>query len=61
MTHNTTAVISLISDLDIRLVDGPSDAEGRVEIHYHDTWGTICDYSFDDRDAVVLCRMLGFK
>ena len=51
----------LISDLDIRLVNGPSDAEGRVEIRYNDIWGTICNDNFDDNDALVLCKMLGFK
>ena len=58
---NTSDVIALLADLDIRLVDGPSDAEGRVEIRYNDIWGTICNYHFDDRDALVLCKMLGFK
>ena len=54
-------MISLISDLDVRLVNGPSDAEGRVEIRYNDIWGTICNDNFDDNDALVLCKMLGFK
>ena len=61
MNPNTRAVICLISDLDVRLVNGPSDAEGRVEIRYNDIWGTICNDNFDDNDALVLCKMLGFK
>ncbi|XP_052220549.1 deleted in malignant brain tumors 1 protein-like isoform X2 [Dreissena polymorpha] len=44
----------------IRLVGGPSTNEGRVEIFYNNTWGTICDDSFDDKDAAVLCKMAGF-
>ncbi|XP_063969555.1 deleted in malignant brain tumors 1 protein-like [Lytechinus pictus] len=48
------------SPFKIRLVDGSNDAEGRVEILYNGTWGTICDTWWDLRDARVACRMMGF-
>ncbi|XP_041372561.1 deleted in malignant brain tumors 1 protein-like [Gigantopelta aegis] len=43
----------------IRLVNGPSEREGRVEIFHNDQWGSICDGEFNDREAGVVCRNLG--
>lgn len=44
----------------IRLANGASPSEGRVEIQHNGKWGTICDDYWDLRDATVVCRMLGF-
>ena len=48
-------------DGDIRLFDGPSPLEGRVEICMNRAWGTVCNNSFSSSDAEVVCIQLGYR
>ena len=43
---------------DVRLVNGTSELEGRVEACFGNLWGTICHNSWDNRDAGVICKQL---
>lgn len=38
---------------DMRLVNGKTAYEGRLEVLYNSRWGTVCDDLFDMNDAKV--------
>ena len=45
----------------IRLADGESEREGRVEICRAGRWGTVCDNQWTINNTAVVCRFLGFS
>ncbi|XP_071954210.1 kremen protein 2-like [Antedon mediterranea] len=44
----------------VRLRDGHTPYEGRVEVFRNGTWDSICNRGWDLKDAEVVCRQLGY-
>ena len=53
-------------DGDVRLVNGSQPHEGRVEVCFSETWGTVCNHidrggdKWNSSEADVVCRQLGY-
>ena len=45
----------------IRLADGTSGTEGRVEIFFNVQWGSVCGWDWTSFQAGVVCRQLGLS
>ena len=45
----------------VRLVNGSTSDEGRVEICINGEWGTVCDSGLHRNETQVVCRQLGYN
>ena len=45
----------------MRLVDGVTDVEGRVEICFSKRWGTIGGDGWTQAESTVVCNDLGYE
>ena len=53
--------MSIAAKTELRLVNGPTSHEGRVEVKNNGIWGTICCNGFVVQSADVIYKSLGLK
>ena len=49
------------SVVDLRLIGGTDEREGRLEVYHAGQWGRVCDQDFGNEEAMVACRQLGYQ
>ncbi|XP_041372972.1 Down syndrome cell adhesion molecule-like protein 1 isoform X2 [Gigantopelta aegis] len=55
--HNEDAGV-ICQTTGVRLVNGATRYEGRVEVFHDNRWGSVCDDGFHQKEAAVICRSL---
>ena len=45
---------------DIQLIGGAFENEGTVQVCYNKLWGLISDSNWDNNDAKIVCKQLGY-
>ena len=51
----------MMQNISLHLVGGKDQFHGRIVVINNGGDGTVCKDQFDDNDAQVVCRMIGYK
>ncbi|XP_072122587.1 scavenger receptor cysteine-rich domain-containing protein DMBT1-like isoform X1 [Mobula birostris] len=57
-THKKDVTVSCSEHKEIRLMNGDRRCEGRVEVRYNGTWGTVCSETLDKNAANLICKQM---
>ena len=61
INHRSVVCLTGCTPGSIRLRDGSTIMNGRVEMCLNGDWGTVCDDYWSTMDANVACRQLGYS
>ena len=61
VTFPGTAGAPSCKDGELRISEGNAGHGGYLEYCYNNDFGVVCGNNFDDRDAQVACRQLGYS
>ncbi len=50
----------MVSCFAVRLINGTSPYEGRLEVYYKDQWGAVCNKGWSILESSVICRQLHY-
>ena len=50
----------MMRNISVYLVGGIDRLHGRIVVNNNGVNGTVCNDQFDDNDARVICRMMGY-
>ena len=61
MHKNLFYTLENIQHGELRITNGVTKYEGRVEVYRNSEWTLVCNDGWDELDARVVCRQLNYK